>query len=119
MIGLWHRLFSGKKGEDKNDDIFKAQNLLLDAMPQQAQLDIVVGGMGAFATKDPNADGYYLVKWVDEPRTLDEDLVLDKFDPPIVLKRGERVVRAKYYNKITLAMRWYTPSRTLLTMVQL
>jgi hypothetical protein len=114
-------LVPGKKGEeDQSDDIFEAQNLFLDAMARQAQSDIVVGGVGAFATEDPNADGYYLVKWVDEPRTLDEDLSLVKFEPPIVLKRGEqRVVRAKYYNKVPRATRWYTPSTTLLTTVRL
>jgi hypothetical protein len=64
-------------------------------------------------------DGYYLVEWVDEPRTLDEDLSLVEFEPPIVLKRGERVVRAKYYNKVPQATRWYTPSTTLLTTVRL
>jgi hypothetical protein len=71
--------------------------------------------VGAFATEDPDADGYYLVEWVGEPWTLDEDLVLDEYDPPIVLKRGERVVRAKYYNKVPRATRWYTPSNLLTT----
>ena len=46
--------------------------------------------MGAFATEDPHADGYYLVKWVDEPRTLNEDLVLNEFDRPIVLGTERR-----------------------------
>jgi hypothetical protein len=46
-------------------------------MAQQAQADIVLGGMGAFATKDPDADGYYLVRWVDKLRTLHEDLALE------------------------------------------
>jgi hypothetical protein len=113
-------LFPGKKGEnDKSDDIFEAQNLFLDAMAGQAQLDIVVGGVGVFATEDPDVDGYYLVGWVDEPRTLDEDLSLVEFEPPIVLKRGERVVRAKYYNEVPRATRWYSPSTTLLTTVRL
>jgi hypothetical protein len=114
-------LVPGKKDKDKDDVIFEAQTLFLDAMAQQAQSDIGVGGVGAFATEDPDADGYYLVEWVDEPRTLDEDLSLDKFEPPIVLKRGERVVRAKYYNKVPRATRpgRYTPSTTLLTTVRL
>jgi hypothetical protein len=81
-------LVPGKKGEDdESDDIFEAQNLFLDAMARQAQSAIVVGGVGAFATEDPDADCYYLVEWVDEPKTLDEDLSLVKFEPPIVLKR--------------------------------
>jgi hypothetical protein len=97
----------GEKGDDENDDIFEAQNLFLDAMAQQTQSDIVVGSVGAFATEDPDADDYYLVEWVDKPKTLNEDLVLDEYDPPIVLKRGERVVKAKYYNKVPRAMKWY------------
>jgi hypothetical protein len=112
-------LVPGKKGEGEDDVIFEAQNLFLDAMAQQAQSDIVVGGVGAFATEDPDVDGYYLVKWVEEPRTLHEDLSLDEFEPPIVLKRGEGVVRAKYYNKVPRATRWYTPSTTLLITVRL
>jgi hypothetical protein len=47
-------LVPGKKGKDNDsDDIFEAQNLFLDAMARQAQSDIVVGGVGAFATADP------------------------------------------------------------------
>jgi hypothetical protein len=81
---------------------------------------IVVVGVGAFlATEDPDApDAYYLVQWVDEPRTLYEDLVPNEFDQPILLKSREMVVRAKYFNKVRRATRWYTPS-TILTTVWL
>jgi hypothetical protein len=36
--------------------------------------------------------------------------LLTEFDPPIQLQEGELVARAKYFNKVPWANRWYTPS---------
>jgi hypothetical protein len=36
---------------------------------------------------------------------------LDEFDPPIVSKEGELVCKAKYFNMVPRASRWYTLSQ--------
>ena len=58
--------------------------------------EIEVGGIGAVATPDPEADGYYLVEWTAEP-FYDQD--------------GERLlVEGRYLNKVVRAPFWYTKS---------
>jgi hypothetical protein len=44
----------------------------------------------------------------------DDDLVFNRFDLPLVsVKSIKMVVRAKHFNKVPQATRWYTPSMIL------
>lgn len=108
----WHivTLVVGKDDDAQADLLEEAQNLFLDSRAEEAFKQIVVGQRGAFATDDPDADGYYVVEWTGLPERLKNDVVIDDFDPPMILKRGEKVVRGKYWNKVPGAKQWYTPS---------
>ena len=66
---------------------------------------------GAFSTLDEEADGYYLVRWVSAPYTLQDDLELAMYMPAIKIKAGELVVDAEFYNKVAGARLWYTPTQ--------
>eukprot|EP00966_Prymnesium_polylepis_P149338 3450181-Prymnesium_polylepis.1 len=63
---------------------------------------------GAFSTSDQDADGYYLVQWIGEPYTLQEDEELTEYTPAIWIKAGEAVCKGKYFNKVQGAQLWYT-----------
>ena len=72
---------------------------------------IRIGKYGVFATLDEDADGYYVVGWTSEPYTLQEDIDLEQYDPPIVIKSGELVCDAEFFNKVPGAKLWYTKTR--------
>jgi hypothetical protein len=100
---------------NNNDDLEHAQTVVLDCIAEDVCKEIKVGGYGAFATKDPDADGYYVVEWVGLPMLLVDATLLNKFDPPIQLQEGELVARAKYFNEVPRANRWYTSSEVKTT----
>ena len=68
------------------------------------------GGVGVFQTEDPDADGYYLIKWTTSPYTLQEDKLLNEYEPPQLVKAGEIVCEGQYFNPVSRARLWYTPS---------
>jgi hypothetical protein len=96
----------------------EAQDVVLDAFAVRMAEDVVAGRNGAFMTEDPDTDGYYVVEWSSSPYTLQEDVELDEFDPPLRLSAGELVVDAHYYNKVPTTRKWYTRS-ALATVVRM
>ena len=58
-----------------------------DAMAEKIKADDV----GSFFTEDEETDGYYLVKWLGTPYTLQENHVNNDFVPPIVMQAGQMV----------------------------
>ena len=68
--------------------------------------------MGAFFTEDYDIYGYYLVKWLGTPYTLQENCVNNNFVPPIVMKAEQIIFKAEYFNPIPMGRvkNCYTPS---------
>jgi hypothetical protein len=95
---------------NSDEDLEHAQTVVLDRIAEDARKEIRIGSYGAFATEDPDADGYYVVEWIGLPMILVDATLLTEFDPPIMLQEGELVARAKYFNKVPRANRWYTTS---------
>jgi hypothetical protein len=100
---------------NSDEDLEHAQTVVLDRIADDARQEIQIGHYGAFATEDPDADGYYVVEWVGLPMILVDATLLTEFDPPIQLQEGELVATAKYWNKVPRANCWYTPSEVTTT----
>jgi hypothetical protein len=64
------------------------------------------GRIGAVGTTDKKAMGYYLIKWLSEPYTLQEDTEGMSGMIPI----GSMVVDGLYFNRLQKAPLWNTPS---------
>jgi len=65
------------------------------------------GELGAAGTTDEAAMGYYVVRWLSEPYSLQTDTV----GMAGVIGAGTMVVNAIYYNRVVRAPFWYTQSR--------
>ena len=79
---------------------------VLNAMEGRMSMMIREGEVGAIGTEDEAAMGYYLVKWLSEPYTLQEDT--DGMSGRIGV--GTMVVDAIYFNQVGRAPHWYTQS---------
>jgi hypothetical protein len=62
--------------------------------------------VGAVGTTDEAAMGYYLVKWLSKPYTLQGDTE----GMAGMISAGTMVVKGVYYNRVKRALYWYTPS---------
>ena len=71
------------QGEDEVVEEFSQHviEFYSDAMAEKIKTDDV----GAFLTEENKADGYYLVKWLGTPYTLQENYVNNDFVSPIVM----------------------------------
>jgi hypothetical protein len=67
---------------------------------------IVVGGIGAYAVDD--IDSYYLVKWIEEPREVEEDGIVMVEEVPVMLFKGDWSCRGKWLDKVVWEKIWYT-----------
>jgi hypothetical protein len=94
------------------EELFEAQDTILNGIAEEMAEGIEVGKIGAFSTEDDKTSGYYLVEWKSEAYTLQEDTILTEFDPPLELEAGELVADATYLNLVPRAPLWYTPSES-------
>ena len=108
----WHIVTLRPKTSAAEEQVEDAKMIVVQSTSREIATKIKEGGIGAFSTDDPDADGYYVVKWIGEPFSLEEACTLDSFDPPQNFKRGELVVYATYFNKVERAPFWYTPMDT-------
>jgi hypothetical protein len=107
-----------KAGGNNENDVQEAEQIVMDGIADSMRTEIVPGNIGAFATEDPASDGYYIIQWTSAPFELESERRLNEFDPPIILKEGELVVKANYFYQVPRASKWYTPS-SLETIVRL
>jgi hypothetical protein len=56
-----------------------------------------------------------VVTWESSPYTLQEDVELTEYDPPVIIPAGELVAMASWQNKVPRARNWYTPSENMTT----
>ncbi len=71
------------------------------------------GDIGVVGTDDEAAMGYYLMRWLSKPYTLQEDME----GMSGIIDAGAMVIDGLYYNRVQRAPYWYTPSETT-TVVQ-
>jgi hypothetical protein len=103
---------------DHEEDLHAAQDVVLESLVKAMMGEVKEGNIGAFATEDPESDGYYVVRFKSVPYALPCQTKLTKFNPNIVVEEGALVVDAKYLNMVPRSQRWYTPS-SLQTKVRL
>jgi hypothetical protein len=113
-LNAWHITYVRQEtGEDSSgelDELEEANSRLLGGIATRMAERVTDGGVGVFQTEDPDADGYYLVKWTTSPYTLQDDQLLQEYEPPQLVKAGELVCQGNYFNPVGRARLWYTPS---------
>jgi hypothetical protein len=75
-------------------------------MEARMSLMIREGELGAIGTADEATMGYYVVKWLSEPYTLQEETE----GMSGMIRMGMMVVDALYFNQVGRAPHWYTQS---------
>jgi hypothetical protein len=99
------------KADADEEEIEEAQAVALHGLATRMSEKVQHGNYGAFSTEDPHADGYYIVQWTSDPYTLQEDLQMTDYDPPVIIPAGELVCDAKYFEKVPRTKRWYIPTK--------
>jgi hypothetical protein len=79
---------------------------ILNALVACMSLLMREGHIGAVGMTDKKAMGYYLVKWLSKPYTLQKDTEGMSGTIPV----GSIVVDGLYFNRVQQAPLWYTPS---------
>ncbi len=82
-------------------------NSILGAMEACMSLMVREGKMGAIGTADEVALGYYIIKWLSDPYTLQEEMVEGMSG---MIGAGTMVADALYFNRVERATHWYTQS---------
>jgi hypothetical protein len=80
---------------------------VLNAMKARIAMIIREGKIGAVATTDKAVMGYYVVEWLTEPYSLQEDTE----GMAGMIGTGTMVADAIFYNRVGGAPYWYTQSR--------
>jgi hypothetical protein len=97
----WHVVKCYQPKKDNDEDLVDlAHHMVLEKETVRTMDKIEVGKVGAMGTNDPEADGYYLVKWIEEPYQVLQPTELPGHDPPIQVPAGEWLCRGTYYNKV-------------------
>ena len=76
---------------------------VLNALEAHVLLMMCIGEVGAVGTMDAAAMGYYKVKWLSEPYTLQEETV----GMASLIGTGKMVAKAVYFNRVQHAPYWY------------
>ena len=80
---------------------------VLMGMTQVSSEEIEEGLFGAFETSDSQTQGYYIVQWLGNPYTLQEQYACHAFDPPVLIPTGELVCEAKFWTPMSTKTHWY------------
>jgi hypothetical protein len=86
----------------------KGMKCVLDALEARISRMVRKGDVGAIGTTDEEAMGYYVVKWLSEPYTLQNPTE----GMSGVIGAGVMVADALYFNRVKRAPYWYTVSGT-------
>ena len=69
---------------------------------------ILIGNFGAMRTDDEATQGYYLVKWITKPYTVQEDTIMKGIEPQQTTFAGEIICDALFWNPVPGEVDWYT-----------
>ena len=97
------------KNSEKDDEAFKT---ILRGVETRMSEKILTTMYGATRTDDESTDGYYVLQWISEPCTLQEDKVIKGYTPAIKSYAGEILCDAVFLNPVPNAKYWYTPMKT-------
>ena len=61
---------------------------------------ILIGTFGAMRMDDEATQGYYLVKWITEPYTVQEDITMKRVEPQQTTFSGEIICNALFWNPV-------------------
>ncbi len=86
--------------------VHKSLCCILNALEARVSLMMCKGQVGAVGTSDKAAMGYYLIKWLSKPYTLQEDTE----GMSGMIPTGFMVVDELYFNRVQPTPHWYTPS---------
>jgi hypothetical protein len=86
--------------------VHESLRCILNALVARMSLMMCEGHIGAVGTTDKKVMGYYLVKWLSKPYTLQEDTEGMSGMIPV----GSMVVDGLYFNRVQRALLWYTSS---------
>ncbi len=90
----------------------KSLHFVLNALEARMSFMMRKGQVGAVGTSDEATMGYYLVKWLSEPYTLQEDTE----GMSGMIPTRSMVVDGLYFNRVQYAPHWYTPSGDTMVM---
>jgi hypothetical protein len=82
-------------------------NRVLGAIEARMSLMVREGEMEAIGTADKAALGYYIVKWLSDPYTLQEETAEGMSG---MIGAGTIVADVLYFNRVERATHWYTQS---------
>jgi hypothetical protein len=102
----WEIFELAPRTEDDKKGAHDSNLCILDAMEVRISLMMHMDDVGAVGTTDEAVMGYYLVKWLSEPYTLQADTE----GMAGMISAGTMVVEGVYYNRVKRAPYWYTPS---------
>ena len=72
---------------------------------------ILIGTFGAMRTDDEATQGYYLVKLITEPYTVQEGIIMKGVEPQHTAFAGERICDVLFWDPVPGAVDWYTPMK--------
>ena len=102
----WEIFHLTPKTEDDRVGARQSNVRVLDAIEARISLMMCMDDVGAVGMTDEAAMGYYLVKWLSEPYTLQADTE----EMAGMISAGTMVVEGVYFNRVKRAPYWYTPS---------
>jgi hypothetical protein len=85
----------------------ESHNSILGTMEARMSLMVREGEMGAIGMADKAALGYYVVKWLNDPYTLQEEMAEGMSG---MIGAGTMVADVLYFNWVEHAAHWYTQS---------
>ena len=89
----------------------KVYEIILHGIKTRMNERILIGTFGAMRINDEAAQGYYLVKWITEPHTVQDDTVMMGVKPQQYDFSGEIICDALFWNPVPNAIDWYTPMK--------
>jgi hypothetical protein len=96
------------KSDDEEKGPRESLTCVLNALEARMSLMVREGDIGVVGTDDEAAMGYYLIRWLSEPYTLQEDTE----GMSGIIDAGATVIDGLYYSRVQRAPYWYTPSET-------
>ena len=70
---------------------------------------IYVGNIRAVSTLNNETDWYLIIEWETESYKVEWDKLINKYQPPIIIKDEELVCDELYLTPVTRFKYWYTP----------
>ena len=85
--------------------------IMLHGIEARMNERILIENFGAMRTDDEATQGYYLVKWITKPYTVQEDIIMKGVEPQQTAFAGEIICDVLFWNPVPWAVDWYTPMR--------